>query len=507
MMILLWGGALLYQAPRFDEFYHLLGARSWLTTGDYEIGQGGRYLKALPITYGVARLLQLFGDHLAVARLVGAIPTALLVILAYAWLFSRVSAAVALIWTGFAVLSPFLMEVAAFTRWYGLIVLFSGIFLASLVEILLGWSTRSALLGPILGLTGSALVLAFIQLEVLGPLLLMAGVMLSYAVWHQASPRHRRAIVAGACLGLVVILAIGFVSGGIEELWRRYRWSIPWSEEHKNEVLFYHRYLLLYYPTFWPVTGLLWLLGRRVSPGLADMAAVVAGLGLLFHAGAGMKATRYVAYLMPWLYLVWGLGLVGTWQYLRGHGSWRPQPWLLKVGVAGSLLFAFFGNAASVRALTLALGITVPPEQPPADWRGAAAILAGKAAQAEVIITSSELETLYAFGRADYAINRSLYVELKSEGPVLRDRRSGVLALRDATALDAILRCSRTALVVSDIYRWRDPGKATDPFADRIEQQLEPVDLPTDSRIKAWWWRNGSAQDSCPQVAADGQSP
>ncbi len=492
-MVLLWGGAL-FQAARFDELYHVLAARGWLETGTYRIGTDGRYLRGVPITWSVAQLFWLLGDYLFVARLVSLIPTAILVLAGSWWLSTRFNRPLGYAWATICVLSPFLVEIATFVRWYGLLALLAGLFLACLVELLLpDRSPRDRTIAAML-LAFAAAGISVLQLEILAPLLLF-GTLMAARLILPAWPRPRivRALLmVGLLAGLAVVA--GLASGVVTELWAKYRWSVPWAADASNDPIFYHRYLLIYYPVFWPLTGMLWLAGRRIAPALADCAVLIAGTGLLFHAGAGLKATRYIGYLAPWLHLIWAIGLVGLWHYLRQLPiAWPASRWGQAI-VAAAVVFVILGNAASIRVVSLALGITVPPEQPSADWHGVARILSPETAETELIISPSELEALDAFGRADYALNHSLYVEVQGQGPVTVDPRTGVKVLRDPEALHAVLTCARSALVVSDTYRWRDPGKAPDAMATYVEQELLEITLPPDSHMRAWRWENFKVQ-------------
>jgi hypothetical protein len=500
MMTFLWGGAL-FQPTRFDELYHLLAARGWLETGSYQIGADGIYLRGAPITWSVAQLVDLFGEHLAVARLTALIPTVALVLLGGWWLTNRFGLALGYTWVTLCILSPFLIEVATFVRWYGLMALLVGIFFASVFEASLPESPRRYRLITACLLLISTVAIALLQVELLAPIAL-AGILVAGRNVLVELPRATvfRVVAVVAIIGAIVLLGL-LISGIGLFLWGRYRLVVPWAAEHANSPLFYHRYLLLYYPTLWPLTGVLWLIGRRLAPNLADSAVTIAGVGLLFQAGAGLKATRYIAYLVPWLNLVWALGLVGIWQYIKELDLQWPTSALARAVVAASLAFVVLGNAASVRALTLALGITVPPERPPADWAGTAEVLAPIAKEADILISSSELEALYAFGRIDYAVNHSLYHEVTlryPKEPIVRDRRTGVRTFEHPRALQEVLECHQSALVVSDVYRWRDPGKVPDDFADLVEKRLVELDLPPDSNMRAWQWTNPAPNSFCP---------
>ncbi|NJM91166.1 MAG: hypothetical protein HC863_02620, partial [Myxococcales bacterium] len=117
-----------------------------------------------------------------------------------------------------------------------------------------------------------------------------------------------------AGLGLLGLL---WAVGLLDELWQRYRWTEAFNADRANEVWYYHAWLSLFYPSLWPLTGLLGLLALATWQRPGGLALVVFATAFLLNSLAGAKALRYLAYAFPFLFALWGMGLATLWPWLR----------------------------------------------------------------------------------------------------------------------------------------------------------------------------------------------
>ena len=93
-----------------------------------------------------------------------------------------------------------------------------------------------------------------------------------------------------------------------------------------------------------------------------------------------MKHLRYVYYIMPFLFVIWGIALAHLierfWPFLKEAADKTLDvlaPNLpkqrLRTGLIGAvLLFTLFANAASIKTVAMLAGVTVPPMTKPPEW-------------------------------------------------------------------------------------------------------------------------------------------
>jgi hypothetical protein len=226
----------------------------------------------------------------------------------------------------------------------------------------------------------------------------------------------------------------------------------------------------------------------------------VVAIAFVAHSFAGPKAMRYFAYAEPFLFVLWGIALAEIWPRLRGFlediGT-RALAWLRlgRLGRPGAfavlavvLGFAIVANGALVRTVANVFDIVIPPMKRPADWAAAKEPLAPWLAEAAIVLTTRELESLYYLGRYDVLISRSRQSELEDREEFGLDPRTGrpVIATPESVAL--IMDCYPDGLIVSSGYVWRDPAVLDDAVANLIEAAAEEVKLPA-FNMKAYVWR------------------
>jgi hypothetical protein len=253
----------------------------------------------------------------------------------------------------------------------------------------------------------------------------------------------------------------------------------------------------------WPATGLLGLLAVVVAPRPAGMALVVFATAFILNSFAGPKNLRYLAYGYPFLFVLWGIGLAALWGGVRrlfdelrlgiGPALGLTAPWARHIGLAlaaVATLFLVLANSAWLRTATLLADIAVPPEEPYVHWREAADALSPWVRKVSVVVTTSELETLYHLGRYDILLSRSRLGELPAsqQHEFGRDWRTGRPIIAQAQSMALLLDCSPSGLVLTTAYQWSQTFHADAVTKQLVEKRAHPLALPAHSQILAWTW-------------------
>jgi hypothetical protein len=491
-----------------DELHHILAGRGLLETGEPRIADG-LYQRTYLFTWLVAQSLRLLGDNLFAARLPAVIPMALLVAAMFVWL--RATAGEAAAWTAsvlFAV-SPFAVGYAQFVRFYALQSL--AFFLAAIALAALLQGPGGALRRALLATGGLAALWLAVELQdttLLGVVALgawaVAAVALPWLGDPAVPPGRRIAGLLGGALALLVALLLLWQSGALGELWERYRWTPVFNEGSVDRFWYYHGWLVLYYPSLWPATGVLGLLAVVAAPRAGLMALIVFTVSFLLNSFAGPKSLRYLAYALPFLFILWGIGLAALWPTVRAWLSdlaLRLAPaagigagWGRRLGtalVAAAGLFLVLANPAWLRSASLLADVAIPPEEPYLRWRLAEPALRPWLDRAAVVVTTSELETLYHLGRYDLLLSRSRLSEMPEEQQheFGIDPRTGRPVISRPETVAMVIDCTATGLVISVAHHWTRTFQADEATKALIERQAQPLALPPASRILAWTWQ------------------
>ena len=496
--------------PVHDELYHILAARGLLATGAPRIAEGV-YERGYLYTWLVAQSFRLFGDGLFAARLPAVVPMALLVAALFCWL--RATAGNLAAWLGAVLflLSPLAVGIAQFARFYGLQSLGFFIGAAALPRIVAGpggWRDRTLLAA--LALAALLLAVDLQDTTLLGIAGLVVWAVLAFGLWWLSDPpvlwgRQRLlalALALAALLAVLVFLA-AWHSGLLAQLWHDYRSTPLFNEASTDQFWYYHFWLDLFYPSLWPATGLLALLALVAAPRPAGLALVVFATAFLLNSFAGPKNLRYLAYAYPFLFALWGIGLAALWPRLRRllDELWRSVgpalgiegPWGRHVGLAltgSAAVFLVLANSAWLRTATLLADIAVPPEEPYVHWSEAAGTLMPWIRRAAVVVTTSELETLYHLGRYDLLLSRSRLGELPpgQQHDFGRDWRTGRPVIAEANSLALVMDCKASGLLLTTAYQWSQTYHADAGTKELVEKRAQPLPLPPHSQVLAWTW-------------------
>jgi len=319
-------------------------------------------------------------------------------------------------------------------------------------------------------------------------------------------------VVAIAILGILALVAV-LAAGLLDTAWTRYRYTPLFDSGARDEFWFYHLRYLIFYPTLWPLIGILALAALAGKPRPAWFATVVFVVAFLLNSFAGPKATRYIVYAQPFLAILWGVGLAETWPPLRDYlcslrnrlAGTFPLPANGRPPVAGALVILALAlvllfNPFWLRTATLMGNITVPPDRPVTDWRAAHEALQPWIDDAEIVLTTEELGALYFLGRYDVRFSPSKLGEipLDQQFEFGLDHRTGRPVIGAAASVSRLIDCFASGLIIGPIEHWGSPILISKDVEAVITARAEQIDVPKESHLYAWGWRREAA-DTVPK--------
>jgi hypothetical protein len=181
--------------------------------------------------------------------------------------------------------------------------------------------------------------------------------------------------------------------------------------------------------------------------------------------------------------------------------------------IAIGLLFLVGSNGAPTKTLLSLAGIKMFAEgggtgmttgQFRADWDAVKEPLEPWLSNASIVLTSHDVETLYALGRYDIALNTNRITEitgsLSGEAEFGIDPRTGRPVISIPESLRLVMACYPDGLIVADAAYVRRDEAIVDPVADVIEAETAPIPLPPETRVVAFQWEvpaSGPAPAAC----------
>jgi 4-amino-4-deoxy-L-arabinose transferase-like glycosyltransferase len=487
---------------QFDELYHFFAAQSWLAEGQLRVADG-IYDRTPLFTIFLAQWLGLFGENLVVARLPSLIAGTALVVLVFLWTRAVAGNLAAVLAALFLALDPENLQISQWGRFYTLHCLVFWLGAVGTYRLVTSppAPTRAVLLAAgVLVCFGAAL---YLQLTTfIGLLGVAVWSALAFALpWlARFPPRARWGIVVGLALLGGAAIWVFFESGLVGELLARYRSTPLHQAGDRDAFWYYHAFLTIYYPTLWPLVALAVVIGLAYRPRPAAFCACVVAIAFVAHSLAAAKSMRYLTYVSPFLFVLWGLALAEIWLRLRSFledAATRALAWLHlgrlgRPGVYAALgvvlVFTVVANGALVRTAATMFGFVIPPMQTPPNWAAAKDALAPWLADAAIVVTTDELSALYYLGRYDVVINKSRLSELRGAGEFSLDPRTGRPVITTPESLALIMDCYPDGLIVADGTRWRDPVHVDAAVIHVIEARAEEVELPA-AAMHAYFWR------------------
>ncbi|MDB4912088.1 MAG: glycosyl transferase family protein [Gemmatimonadetes bacterium] len=507
----------LHHTPYVDELNHVMAAHSLLERGTMELSTGGvPYTRARLFTYLVAGLFRAFGESLVVARMPAVLAGAALVAVLFVWVRSVAGRAAA--WTAamlfcFQPQSIYLSQLARFYTIQALC------FFGGAILIYRAVTDRTLTSAGVLQRCVGALLLFLLALHF--QIITIVGVagVLVWAVADRARAWLRPSQQVLALASIVVVGAIALFAiqrGAFASQLALFTYVDQWAAANRQNTRYYHDIFLDQYATIWTLFPLLAVLAINRNGRAAMFCLVPFVVAFVIHSLAAWKAERYLFSVMPMFFAIAGIGVAEGARRLRpaveGALDWLAGTSLsTRVRECGTaLLFAFvvaftaLGNGATSYAMKMMLVsdgdwklALLYRGQP--DWDAAHAVLGPQADSSAIVISSSELKSLYYLHRADVLLSADYLGDPRSPGPeftVFRKLARPVISTTES--LDQLRACFTTGLVVAEHGQWRTPWSVKSGVADYIETSLDPVHLEPSTRLLAYRWRT-----SVPDSTAD----
>lgn len=503
----------LERPPHADELHHVLAAEHLFDTGRPIIADG-EYTRGILYTWLVAVSYELFGQSLTSARLPAVLLVSLLAPMLFVWIRRQAGVLSAWITAILFVTSPFVVEIAQFSRFYALQMMFFTSAAICMYHGVLDESSlarRAALLGAAIVLLALSVWVqdtTFIGLVAIG--VWVAGCLL-FRVSRNLQGKNAVWVVAAIAALAAILLAIA-VSTFADDLawaWRRYRTASLFAADSANEFWYYHLRYVLFYPTLWPLIGVLAICAAARNARLAWFSVTIFGVSFLMTSFAAQKATRYFSYVQPLLAVIWGVGLgyalpllckhVADARSLLAQSLAVPAKWKSKASqalVVLSVAVVILANPFWLRTATMIGDVALPLEAPMADWRAARGVLAPWVASAEIMVTTEELGAIYFLGRSDVRYSPSKFDELPREQRFEFgiDPRVGRPIITTPASLESLIRCFDSGLVVGPANHWGDPTLISAAVQDVLKRNAHTIDVPKNSHLYAWGWKRTPGQ-------------
>lgn len=513
-------------APIHDELQHLMAARSWSADGSFTIA-GGTYERGALYTALLATVYSGFDQSVYAARMLSVVLGSFWVVLLFLWTRHHISRTVAWIAALLFCFAPGAIFLSQYIRFYALHGALFFVAAAAFFHIVERRPRGAALGAWLLLFLGALAAAAHLQFTTL---IGCVGLAL-YAAFRTAPDLRRAAgklsapgvwLSAGGA-ALAIVAAAAFFLGVPQKLWEIYRWAPLWSSG--GGPLRYHWMMVDQYPILWataPIAAIL-VFSRRSMPGV--FCACLFGCAILFHSFAGMKAERFIYYVMPFFFVLSAILVTELVPFLRRHLDSLAGT-LGVEGPAGQRLVRGIGMLAALAVLTFsnpAMRATADQirgqhdgrsssnhwSRYSTDWPAARDLLAPILSESEVVLTTQGLHLLYYFDRLDIEMSASrlsdLYAGKWDESKeFLVDPRTGHPVISSAASFEKVRSCFATGAILVHDNAWRNRVYVPDAVADAIVEtstQLTAVE-PYGIRAFRWSSENFSPPDSCHAIPA-----
>lgn len=513
---------------RFDELYHLFAARSWADDGTLTVGHGvydrGRYFTVL-----IGLLFEMTGSRsLLTARLLSVFCGSVLIALIFLWVRREAGRTAGWIAAGLLIFAAWTITIDNYLRFYALhaLVFWSGAVL--IFDATARRNLRRAVL-PFLG--GALLILVALYLQLttvaggLGLAIWIAGSLLARPDVRRALTRRTAILLA---IGLAVAIAALLAATGLGEtlagMAERFRWAPLWNAEHQDDPTYYVFLFTKWMPVLFYLLPIAVGLAFRQAPRLTLFCVAMTAAILLVQSLGGMKRVEYVTYVLVWLLPIYAVALNAAFPMLVSLGeSIRTMlptnlgRWFAPAFALVSLSAVVLGNemfrapliGVAKAAKASAVGGTPPDKAlaeaiawPSANWSPDRELLNRLAADSAIVVVTDELRALYYLGRYDILLSRSRLSEYAPDRDFARDRRTGGVAIASGRAVQAVIDCWPSGLLIANGAELREASTLGKDARQIIEQRTEVVAMPMHSAVQVVRWRHsaGNSSDSCDAV-------
>lgn len=495
--------------PIHDELQHLLAGQSWARDGTFAVADGS-YTRGALYTALVGIVYGAFDQSVTAVRMMSVILGALWVVAVFLWCRLRVGRGVAWIAALLFCFAPGALFLSQFIRFYalhGLLFWLGAIAVFEVVEY-----PKSALKTVTLLIAAAAALLVSLHLQ---PITLIGAVGLGlYAalrfaptILGRASTDHvlRRWLWAGL-LGAIIVAAGAVATGVAQKLLEMYRWAPLWNSS--SGPLRYHWMFVAQYPLLWgaiPAACVL-VFAKPSRPGM--FCAAVFCSALLIHSFAGMKAERFVYYVVPFFFVLSAILLVELGAFLRPRIDTllsrlsSPDGGLHSAGSVGLLalvgLFLLVSNPAIRTTADILRGRDAPEHhwsRYSTSWGGAKQLLEPIVADASIVVTTQGLHLLYHFDRLDIELSASrlsdLYVGRWDDSKeFMRDPRTGQPVISSSASFSRLRSCFASGAVVIHENAWENRIYVSPAVAETITATTSEVAAARPFGLRVFRWEN-----------------
>jgi hypothetical protein len=483
-----------------DEVYHILAARNYLDHGVMETEPGEPYLRGMVFTWMIAQSFAWGGESLTTARLPSVIFSTASVMVILCWVRREAgltAGVLAGLLAALAAPSVYFSQVARFYAPQYFAVLVMWWMTAQAVRYGQSWTVRMA--AALLALTALGIGVHF-QVTTLIPAAVAAGwaaVMLTIQAWglpHRPWVRWGWSVLPAALVvaALAVTATFHDLSAKLEEAMH---FTPTWSLGHVHDVFFYWREMSFWYQGLWwglPVAVVLALLRPRVSWSVIALWLFGIVIPLAVHSVLPAKALRYVYYMSPCLFALWGIAgavlLETLWRAFSARlmrWRWSPGAVVAALCLATAVmtgLGAYVLNRTYAFYLTRVM-LTDPQRRTPftdPDWNSTLTFVDDQVHHADIVLCSGGMKAAYYIPYRATGVIGNLGMPERPED--LRDYAF------DAATLTDIVRTHPRGLVLVEEGAWRNTGQVEPVIADVLLQLTKPMELPTDTDIMVFQW-------------------
>ena len=486
--------AYLSSIPHFDELYHVLAARGLIEYGEPRILEG-LYNRALEYTWIVAGVFSIFGESLEAARMTSVIFGSALVAALFAWVRhltgwvgGSVAAAMAIFWPTGIEWSQIIRFYApfGFLAFLGFISVYSAVFEARSIWTKVLTASFAVMFFYLALRLQVSLLIGLVGLGVWFFLLVLLP-----AIWVH---RRRNLILISMLLLCCVTTMLIWHLGILDPLIKRFLWVPDWGLPSQYEQLFYYRLLRKEFLPLWPWIPFVTIMAIARSPKPALFCTVIFGISLALHSLAGMKAPRYIYYVMPLMFTIYGIAAAAVvpafielavrasrsaLQAVNVRLATTALAWVL-VAVAGFFTLTF--QSSGFRAALGAENNRLP-------WTEFTEAIFPWVEKSSVLATNRELHAIYYFGRADLIVSPSRMSEISDKSEFSTDHRTGLPVVSTPTSLAEVVACMPNGIYVRDTLSPLSLPLIEIVETLGIETTLTPIEVQANLKIlEAIYW-------------------
>lgn len=488
---------------RTDDLYNYIAAHSWAENGTLAMADGF-YTRTRYFSIGTASFLEMFGSSLGVARAFAALGGALLVPLTALWL--RKNGNVTAAWVAGLLLavsytSITWSQVVRFYTWHALAMLVLAIAVYAMVTRLntlrpVQWvqCIAATLAALVIGMHLQAItVLMIVALGIWAGLYLLFTGRLNFIL---KSPRLLVPTLAMIVAAVGVVVTVGRPI--LLAQWSELREASAWSQQNQDNWFFYLDHLTHQLNWLFVLLPVAAIVAWRRYPALVFFCLTIIVVCLGLHTVAGMKALRYVIYLFPFMFAIWGLAFSIVLPALANRLPVAAVGGILLVVAAVSLVVVTdFRLTGAALARAVKTGTTFQPSpqgfgRDQVFWEPYLPQLRALQKSGLFVVSDSN-RAIYYLDDYDVLLSKTELSDIGTE-EFLLDPRTGKRNISTGASIRKVIDCYPKGVVLATEAQWRS-AYVLPEAADVVEQKAKPVPLPKQANMRAYRWDHATPAD------------